>query len=1372
MINSQLNNKSYRDKTIAEFFARNSEPVNVDGVIHSTPFRKVNANGDPEFIGRKKLVGTDGAGNKVYEKIKDDVQFAGKAPSYDGINDFSLSNFTVHEWLGEANQTPVYTKYCLLGAELKTTQSGNYGGLITLDPTISGNSGIVLELNSGGTLRILVYYRRVNLTNSYTEFNSTIPINDGLFHKIVLHINVISDVAAIKLYIDGALNNSASIADFKEVRFLSGTELNSRMAFGAHSNRFYPNNHASMVIRYCDLFESVIFSDAQVASYLADRDYLNANLYARFNFNQGAGNKTYAENDNTKYLEHFNINPSTFWVDDSDVDYSPLNEKGYSKYVGTTLNGSNEYYTLSPTDIHGGVTGLGRYIVIQVLIRTSAVVTNSNPDVILADYSSVAPGDYSLIARHENNGKITFYVDGAPGTTSSSDSVTSVKSINDGLLHRVTFLHDIRIGQPLRFRIYIDGVLDKVSDNASGLGGYDKNLTSPLTFGRIGDNNSQYFNGDLFEISIFNEENPLTLGQLESYAASGYVDSVMPSHKWVFDKETVVDQIGGIVAERQSTGNFNTVEVINPASLTNPIIDTLGTPLEYKGKLAPRAQLVNAPALLLNGVDQSVNPPDLPFGSSYIGISNKSLFMIVEPNNDSFFYIGSGPLYQVFYKSGNNLYIKGADAQAATVITFPVTFDPSERLYIVMTCNTTNQYTFYINGIRNTVGATPINTGNGFRLTNLFSGVNGKVLFFSCSYSPANSYIPTEKEISDFSEGKFIPTLKMNVIYTFSEGNGTTIYDVSGNGNHGTVVNPVLPDIWGTQNVFHYNHVHGYQQVTKFNGTNNYINLGTDPKYALRTEFTLACWIKADPNQIATNQGIIAKYDYNGPNTVYSLGFSGEKIYISTSLSGASAGPPVFSARANFNHKDGKFHHVAFTWKGIIWKLYIDGVEITYSVSSNGGSFTSSSILADRPSTPLLIGAFRNGSPTQFLDATIVDSYISDLFSSPSQIVELYNTGQITGREAVYNEPIDPATILGTQNFITSNVPNGVNTNKVKGSNQGSIWNGASDIQFPDIPEMPVEFRGAIHTENNLYKSGFKNLLYNKKQILVTKDSLSVLESTRDSLKTALYFYDLFPQLTRAFSVRRLSSNGKAFQARKTTGVSNIDIEWGGDFYNETQLATFCGTEEGFINHYYDATSQLIENTTVGTVNAPLIYDGVNGYVDINGNLSCKFFLYSRINIPFTSNISGQFSLFLVGQILNTSANYYPVRSDGYAVAGKPGFSIFITTAGRFQFYDWNGSSYTLRIDVANSNSFGVYEVSRNSSGNIVLRINNSIVSTSTSVSTLSYTSDSHFRVGSGQSASVGQNSMNLSEVLLFNNSIDNERTAISNNILNNYNAV
>tara|TARA_R110001599_G_scaffold332511_1_gene547994 strand:- start:37258 stop:38025 length:768 start_codon:yes stop_codon:yes gene_type:complete len=235
-----------------------------------------------------------------------------KRPTYDGVNDYSKSNFTLGTWAGAGSEFFSLTSI-LLGFSFQSTHVGSWGGVVTLDPTGVSNSGVILEKNSSGTLRVLIYYQRADLSVGSTELSSTIAINDGVKRNVILHINVAADVATIKLYFNATLNKSKVVSNFKNVRF-NGSSTTSRLSIAAHGGSdFYPSQHITMAIDYLDLFAVRAYSDAEVAGYIADRNHLNSDLYARFTFTEGEGAESFANGDPSKKMEHTNVTLPDFW---------------------------------------------------------------------------------------------------------------------------------------------------------------------------------------------------------------------------------------------------------------------------------------------------------------------------------------------------------------------------------------------------------------------------------------------------------------------------------------------------------------------------------------------------------------------------------------------------------------------------------------------------------------------------------------------------------------------------------------------------------------------------------------------------------------------------------------------------------------------------------------------------------------------------------------------------------------------------------------------------------------------------------------------------------------------------------------------------
>lgn len=84
--------------------------------------------------------------------------------------------------------------------------------------------------------------------------------------------------------------------------------------------------------------------------------------------------------------------------------------------------------------------------------------------------------------------------------------------------------------------------------------------------------------------------------------------------------------------------------------------------------------------------------------------------------------------------------------------------------------------------------------------------------------------------------------------YPLAEGAGSTVYDISGNDNHGTMTNFTLSNAWGTtQNVYHYNIREGHSQYAECIQGTNEITLGSSLDFT--TIVFEAFSISSDSNQ-------------------------------------------------------------------------------------------------------------------------------------------------------------------------------------------------------------------------------------------------------------------------------------------------------------------------------------------------------------------------------------------------------------------------------------------------------------------------------------------------------------------------------------------
>lgn len=157
-------------------------------------------------------------------------------------------------------------------------------------------------------------------------------------------------------------------------------------------------------------------------------------------------------------------------------------------------------------------------------------------------------------------------------------------------------------------------------------------------------------------------------------------------------------------------------------------------------------------------------------------------------------------------------------------------------------------------------------------------------------------------------------------LWTFDEASGNTAYDSSGYGNNGTIYGATrTPGLFGG--------------ALSFDGVNDYIDCGDTPSLDVNSAITLGAWIKAPHTDSAT---IISKDDDHG-NREYYLGFDYGENGIRWAL---NTPPPAwhFSLIDSMAQPyDQQWHNIVATYDGSYMRLYIDGVEDSFSpVAQNG----------------------------------------------------------------------------------------------------------------------------------------------------------------------------------------------------------------------------------------------------------------------------------------------------------------------------------------------------------------------------------------------------------------------------------------------------
>jgi hypothetical protein len=150
--------------------------------------------------------------------------------------------------------------------------------------------------------------------------------------------------------------------------------------------------------------------------------------------------------------------------------------------------------------------------------------------------------------------------------------------------------------------------------------------------------------------------------------------------------------------------------------------------------------------------------------------------------------------------------------------------------------------------------------------------------------------------------------------WKFDEGSGNIAHDSSGNGNDGIIHTAT----WTTGIV---------GDALHFNGVDSWVEIPSSPALTGLSQITLEAWIEQD--SLSTDlKGIISKCDgwFPPTNAEYFLGVNdnGRVLFdIDNGVSIAGSNPPT-----HYITEAGTWYHVAGTWSGSDYAIYVNGVEV------------------------------------------------------------------------------------------------------------------------------------------------------------------------------------------------------------------------------------------------------------------------------------------------------------------------------------------------------------------------------------------------------------------------------------------------------------
>ncbi len=206
--------------------------------------------------------------------------------------------------------------------------------------------------------------------------------------------------------------------------------------------------------------------------------------------------------------------------------------------------------------------------------------------------------------------------------------------------------------------------------------------------------------------------------------------------------------------------------------------------------------------------------------------------------------------------------------------------------------------------------------------------------------------------------------------WNFDEGFGLSATDGSGNGNAGTLTNG---PVWNTGK-----RLNGLS----FDGTDDYVDAGSANAVNFTTgDFTISEWFKTTK----ANQYLVTRLDPDETDGGYSLSVADGKL----SFLLENAYPNYYLRTTDTTYNDGQWHYVVATRSGSSAKIYVDGVEPTYTESSDGmGAVDISTNLST-----LKFGAFQGfGDFGYAFQGSMDEIKIYDRALDSGEILGLYNS--------------------------------------------------------------------------------------------------------------------------------------------------------------------------------------------------------------------------------------------------------------------------------------------------------------------------------------------------------------------------------------------
>jgi fibronectin type 3 domain-containing protein len=153
--------------------------------------------------------------------------------------------------------------------------------------------------------------------------------------------------------------------------------------------------------------------------------------------------------------------------------------------------------------------------------------------------------------------------------------------------------------------------------------------------------------------------------------------------------------------------------------------------------------------------------------------------------------------------------------------------------------------------------------------------------------------------------------------YSFDEGSGTVVHDLSGNGNNGTIQNA----LWSTSGK--------YGSALSFNGSNSWVTIPNSSSIALTNRMTLEAWV--DPSTVSGWRMVIDKERIAASGLSYTLLATNNSLSQSPA-SFVNTGGQDQSASGGARLAKSTWAFVASTYDGSTLRMYVNGQLVGSSV--------------------------------------------------------------------------------------------------------------------------------------------------------------------------------------------------------------------------------------------------------------------------------------------------------------------------------------------------------------------------------------------------------------------------------------------------------